>query len=148
MVVLEGAIMDNWQAIKEFYSKNGLFLCSKRGRGKGSCEIAVKNVLFRPASSSRIRQLEQTVSKTLPPSYRQFLSLSNGGIFFTQKTKAYGWKTPFFKVLLSSALSKPEGLNTKVDGNCIRSLSADRHKEVLSWLKQDLEEGLYGRIQA
>jgi hypothetical protein len=145
MVLLEGAIMDNWQAIKEFYSKNGLFLCAKRGRGKGSCEIAVKNVLFRPASSSRIRQLEQTVSKTLPPSYRQFLSLSNGGIFFTQKTKAYGWKTPFFKVLLSLARPLEARRFEYESGWQLYSVAEAPigHKEVLSWLKQDLEEGLY-----
>jgi len=137
--------MDNWQAIKDFYSKDGLFLCAKRGRGKGSCEIAVRNMLFRPASASRISQLEQAMSKMLPPTYRQLLSLSDGGIFFTQKVNVYGWRTPFIKALLCLGRSL-EGRRLGCQSGWQLYSVAEvpvAHRDVLSWLKEDLDQGFY-----
>jgi hypothetical protein len=77
--------MGNWEFIKEFYTKNGVFECSGVIHKKTK-EIAVVHVLSRPASEGKIRKLEEGVGKQLTQSHRSLLLFSNGCTFYTQKT--------------------------------------------------------------
>ncbi len=75
-------VENSWGTVREFYAKKGLMVCGERGRGSESIEIELGNVLFEGAKEGEIAEVERWLGKRLTPSYREFLSRWNGGLFF------------------------------------------------------------------
>lgn len=139
----------DWKKIKEFYSLNGIFTCSQRGRRRDSSEleekidISVANCLYPPASKNTIDKLQNKIQKQLPPSYRELLEISNGGVFFFQQMPrinpflAAGYKlfARTFKPLFERILFRNSGF---------RFYSTKEipiaQNEVGSWLREIFEE--------
>lgn len=110
---------DFWDFIKTFYFNKGVFTCRNRMSGTKSCEVVVEHLLFPPANRKDIDILQKWFQKELPSSYVKFLSISNGGLFFTQKI-GFNYNSGF---MLYSAGDVQE-----------------QHKEVIEWLKDYLDE--------
>lgn len=139
--------MDNWQSIKEFYSKNGVFLCANSDSEEGSFEAEVHNILYPPVSEKVINHFEDKFSKTLTPSHRKFLYFSNGGIFFSQKVRDFGKLSFLTKLKLDLFYPLHKKRFEYESGFQLYSISdmPIKHKEVVSSLRDiiDIEDYIF-----
>lgn len=88
--------------IREFFSRDGVFVCKPCVKDEGYFEAQISHSLGRPASNEQIARLERTMGKSLTPSHRQVLSIWNGFTLFSQAntrthnpgffSRLFGWK--------------------------------------------------------
>ncbi|MHC4213250.1 MAG: SMI1/KNR4 family protein [Planctomycetota bacterium] len=128
---------NNWGKIIDFYSRNGIFTCVEPWHVAGTREIEVCNLLFKRASQRKMARLEDQLGLSLTPSHRAFFSVSNGGIFLSQRGRmSNGPRITIGTVVNRSSPWFKERIRHR-SGFCLYSVEslAEEHKEVVRMLR-------------